>query len=59
MSDYKVVMMVRMSARDELMAELTDIDFDALGVMVVYQEDASFDAYIAMSSGTTVIDYEG
>lgn len=46
MTDYKVVMSVRDSNYDELMAEFEGVDFDALGVKIVREDDDVFDLMI-------------
>ena len=48
MSDYKVVMIVRKSNSVELLEELKDIDFDAMGVKIEVLEDNLFDSYVAI-----------
>lgn len=49
----KVVMLVRQS-NSNILLELSDIDFDELGVKVIVQEDDVFDEYIKQSG----LDYE-
>ena len=51
MSDYKVVMLVRDSNYDELMSELSDVDFGAMGVLIVRSPDDEFDASVFYAEG--------